>query len=97
VGSVVGREFTYELIAGLEIMSEDSLVLALRMLTTSALLNCQGDIPHAAYAFSHQSATVKAYWRSSPLAKLRAMFEEWADFCTGRIKVPSVPVAAAAE
>jgi integrase len=44
-----------------------------------------------------QNATVKAYWRTSPLAKLRVIFEEWADFCTGRLKVPGVPVAAAAE
>jgi integrase len=44
-----------------------------------------------------QSSTVKAYWRTSPLAKLRVMFEEWADFCAGRVKIPGGPVAAAAE
>jgi integrase len=28
-----------------------------------------------------QNAIVKAYWRTSPLAKLRTIFEEWGDFC----------------
>jgi integrase len=44
-----------------------------------------------------QSATVKAYWRTSPLAKLRVMFEEWAEFCAGRINTAAEPYQAAAE
>jgi integrase len=41
-----------------------------------------------------QSATVKAYWRTSPLAKLRVIFSEWADFCAGKRNIADEPVAA---
>jgi integrase len=44
-----------------------------------------------------QSATVKAYWRTSPLAKLRVIFEEWADFCAGKAMVAIEPVEVAAQ
>jgi predicted ATPase len=61
MGSVIGREFTYELIAGLDLMSEDSLAMALRMLTTSGLMNARGEIPNAAYVFSHALVQDAAY------------------------------------
>jgi class 3 adenylate cyclase/tetratricopeptide (TPR) repeat protein len=61
VGSVIGREFMYELIAGLDLMSEDSLAMALRMLTTSGLMSSQGEIPNASYIFSHALVQDAAY------------------------------------
>jgi class 3 adenylate cyclase/tetratricopeptide (TPR) repeat protein len=61
VGSVIGREFTYELIAGLDLMSEDSLSMALRMLTTSVIATCHGEIPDAVYVFSHALVQDAAY------------------------------------
>jgi class 3 adenylate cyclase/tetratricopeptide (TPR) repeat protein len=61
VGSVIGREFMYELIAGLDLMSEESLGMALRMLTASGISTCQGEIPNAVYAFSHALVQDAAY------------------------------------
>ena len=61
VGSVIGREFMYELIAGLDLMSEDSLAMALRMLTAAGLMHVRGEIPNAAYAFSHALVQDAAY------------------------------------
>jgi class 3 adenylate cyclase/tetratricopeptide (TPR) repeat protein len=61
VGSVIGREFGYELIAGLELMNEDKLENALRLLTASGLANCHGEIPDATYAFSHALVHDAAY------------------------------------
>jgi class 3 adenylate cyclase/tetratricopeptide (TPR) repeat protein len=61
VGSVIGREFSYELIAGLELMSEDALGNGLRHLTSSGLATCHGEIPNAVYAFSHGLVQDAAY------------------------------------
>jgi class 3 adenylate cyclase/tetratricopeptide (TPR) repeat protein len=61
VGSVVGREFRYELIAGLELMSEEALTEALCQLTASGVATCRGEIPHAAYEFSHALVQDAAY------------------------------------
>jgi len=61
VGSVIGREFSYEMIAGLELMSEDALGKGLRHLTSSGLATCQGEIPNAVYAFSHALVQDAAY------------------------------------
>ena len=61
VGSVIGREFNYELIAGLELMSEDSLAEGLRHLTSSGLASCRGEIPKAMYKFSHGLVQDTAY------------------------------------
>jgi integrase len=44
-----------------------------------------------------QSSTVKAYWRTSPLAKLRVMFDEWADYCASKATVAIEPVAFAVQ
>ena len=61
VGSVIGREFSYELIAGLELMSEEALTKGLQHLTASGLATCQGEIPNAVYTFSHALVQDAAY------------------------------------
>jgi tetratricopeptide (TPR) repeat protein len=61
VGSVIGREFSYELIAGLELMSEDALGNGLAQLTSSGLAACHGEIPNAIYTFSHALVQDAAY------------------------------------
>jgi class 3 adenylate cyclase/tetratricopeptide (TPR) repeat protein len=61
VGSVIGREFTYELLAGLELMNEQTLTDGLRHLTASALASCHGEVPNAVYTFSHALVQDAAY------------------------------------
>jgi class 3 adenylate cyclase/tetratricopeptide (TPR) repeat protein len=61
VGSVIGREFSYELLAGLELMSEEALSNGLRHLTSSGLATCHGEIPNAVYTFSHGLVQDAAY------------------------------------
>ena len=61
VGSVIGREFSYELIAGLELMSEETLSQGLQHLTSSGLATCLGEIPSAVYTFSHALVQDAAY------------------------------------
>ncbi len=61
VGSVIGREFSYELIAGLELMSEDALGNGLQHLISSGLATCHGEIPSAVYTFSHGLVQDAAY------------------------------------
>ena len=61
VGSVIGREFSYELIAGLELMSEEALGNGLAQLTSSGLATCHGEIPNAVYTFSHALVQDAAY------------------------------------
>jgi tetratricopeptide (TPR) repeat protein len=61
IGSVIGREFSYELIAGLELMSEETLSQGLQHLTSSGLATCHGEIPGAVYMFSHALVQDAAY------------------------------------
>jgi class 3 adenylate cyclase/tetratricopeptide (TPR) repeat protein len=61
VGSVIGREFSYELIAGLELMGEETLRKGLQHLTSSGLATCHGEIPNAVYTFSHGLVQDAAY------------------------------------
>jgi class 3 adenylate cyclase/tetratricopeptide (TPR) repeat protein len=61
VGSVIGREFSYELIAGLELMGEERLRKGLQHLTSSGLASCHGEIPNAVYTFSHGLVQDAAY------------------------------------
>ncbi len=61
VGSVIGREFSYEVIAGLELMSLDKLDRPLRLLTASGLATSHGEIPDAVYTFSHALVQDAAY------------------------------------
>lgn len=61
VGSVIGREFSYQLSAALELMSEDALSKGLEHLTSSGLATCRGEIPDAVYTFSHALVQDAAY------------------------------------
>jgi tetratricopeptide (TPR) repeat protein len=61
VGSVIGREFSYELIAGLELMSEEALAEGLQQLTSSGLATRHGEIPNSVYTFSHALVQNAAY------------------------------------
>ena len=61
VGSVIGRVFSYELIAGLDLMSEEALGKGLQHLTESGLASCSGEIPNAVYTFSHVLVQDAAY------------------------------------
>ena len=61
VGAVIGREFSYELIAALDVMSEAALADALARLTASGLAFCHGAIPQAVYTFKHALVQDAAY------------------------------------
>lgn len=61
VAAVIGREFSYELIAGLELMKVEALETGLRLLTASGLASCYGEIPNAVFAFSHALVQDAAY------------------------------------
>jgi class 3 adenylate cyclase len=82
IGAVIGREFSYELAAALEIMLERELADALARLTASDLASCRGTIPSAVYMFRHalvQDAAYDSLLRSqrAPLhAKIAQVLEE---------------------
>lgn len=61
VGAVIAREISYELLTGLNLMSEDALGAALEQLTASRLATCSGVIPRATYKFSHMLLQDAAY------------------------------------
>ena len=61
VGAVIGREFSYELIAGLDVMDVKALEAGLRLLTASGLAACHGEIPNAMFVFSHALVQDAAY------------------------------------
>ena len=61
VGAVIGREFSYELIAGLDLMKVEAWETGLRLLTASGLASCFGGIPDAVFVFSHALVQDAAY------------------------------------
>jgi class 3 adenylate cyclase len=61
VGAVLGREFTYELIAPVAQRPESELQKALAQLTEAGLLFCRGVPPHAFYMFKHALVQDAAY------------------------------------
>ena len=61
VGSVIGREFGYELLAEIEMMSEAALAEVLARLVASELASCRGEIPEAVYTFKHALVQDAAY------------------------------------
>jgi class 3 adenylate cyclase/tetratricopeptide (TPR) repeat protein len=61
VGSVIGREFGYELLAEVETMSETALAEVLARLVASELASCRGEIPTAVYTFKHALVQDTAY------------------------------------
>jgi class 3 adenylate cyclase/predicted ATPase len=61
VGAVLGREFTYELIAPVAQRPERELTAALALLTEAGLLFCRGVPPDASYIFKHALVQDAAY------------------------------------
>ncbi len=58
---VIGREFGYELLAEIEMMSEAALVDVLARLVASELASCRGEIPESVYTFKHALVQDTAY------------------------------------
>jgi predicted ATPase len=61
IGSVLGREFSYELIRPVAQRSPAELQVALARLTEAELLSCRGAPPHASYLFKHALVQDAAY------------------------------------
>jgi class 3 adenylate cyclase/tetratricopeptide (TPR) repeat protein len=61
VGAVIGREFSYELIAALNLMPEAALTRGLAQLTESELAFSRGTIPGTVYTFKHALVQDAAY------------------------------------
>ena len=61
VGAVIGREFGYELLAEIEMMSEAALADVLARLVASELASCRGEIPESVYTFKHALVQDTAY------------------------------------
>jgi predicted ATPase len=53
IGAVIGREFSYELIAAIADLSEPVLVAGLEQLVSAGLAHCRGEPPAAIYRFKH--------------------------------------------
>ena len=82
IGAILGREFSYELIALLAERSEAELQAALDRLTKAGLLFCRGTPPHASYLFKHALVQDAAYGtllrasRQQLHARVAAVLEE---------------------
>ena len=61
IGAVIGREFSYELLAAVAPMSGDALAQGLDRLTEAGLAFRRGRIPHARYTFKHALIQDVAY------------------------------------
>lgn len=61
VGAVIGREFSYELIAALGLKTDAALAHALALLTEVGLAFSRGTIPDAVYTFKHALVQDAAY------------------------------------
>jgi class 3 adenylate cyclase/predicted ATPase len=61
IGSVFGREFTYELIEPVARRPAPDLQAALTQLGAAELLSCRGVAPHASYLFKHALVQDAAY------------------------------------
>ncbi|HET6568649.1 MAG TPA: AAA family ATPase [Rhodothermales bacterium] len=59
--SVIGREFSYELVRALSPLPEDTLQKGLRQLVSADLIYQQGQIPQATYTFRHALIQDAAY------------------------------------
>jgi class 3 adenylate cyclase len=53
IGAVIGREFSYELIAAIAGLPEPVLVAGLEQLVSAGLTHCRGEPPAAMYRFKH--------------------------------------------
>ena len=61
IGAVIGREFSYELLAAVARRSDPELKLALDKLTDAGLVFAEGTPPHASYMFKHALVQDAAY------------------------------------
>jgi predicted ATPase/class 3 adenylate cyclase len=61
IGSVIGREFSHELITALALSPEQQVQEALRQLVDAELVLCQGIPPRATYTFKHALVRDAAY------------------------------------
>ena len=61
IGTVLGREFSYELIQAVAQRNAAQLQAALAQLTEAGLLFCRGAPPHASYLFKHALVQDAAY------------------------------------
>jgi class 3 adenylate cyclase/tetratricopeptide (TPR) repeat protein len=61
IGAVIGREFSYRLLAAVAPLTEPELQHALRQLIASELINGRGDPPEAIYRFKHALVQDTAY------------------------------------
>jgi DNA-binding response OmpR family regulator/class 3 adenylate cyclase len=61
IGAVIGREFSYRLIAAVAQISAPSLQSAIDQLTTSGLVSVRGEPPDASYIFKHTLVQDAAY------------------------------------
>jgi class 3 adenylate cyclase len=53
IGAVIGREFSYELIAAIADLPEPVLLAGLEQLVSAGLTHCRGEPPAAVYRFKH--------------------------------------------
>jgi predicted ATPase len=61
IGTVIGREFSYELIQPVARRPEPELGTALDRLTNAGLVFCRGNPPHSSYLFKHALVQDAAY------------------------------------
>jgi predicted ATPase len=90
IGAVLGREFSYELIAPVAERSAAELQTALTRLAEAGLMFCRGTPPHAAYQFKHALVQDAAYGtllrarRQELHARVAAVLEQKFDDLVGR-------------
>ena len=74
LGAVIGREFSYRLLAGVARLPDDELQEALNQLNQSELIYCRGSPPDAIYNFKHALVQDAAY--QSLLKSKRQQFHQ---------------------
>jgi class 3 adenylate cyclase/predicted ATPase len=83
IGSVIGRQFTHELLAAVASMPEHGLRVALEQLVNAELMFCHGTPPHASYTFKHALIQDAAY-ESLLLASRQALHARIVDVLESR-------------
>ena len=81
--SIVGREFTYELIEAISPVSQPTLLADLDWLVQSDLLGQRGVPPHSRYVFKHALIRDAAY-QSVLNARKRELHQRVAEVLTSR-------------
>src|SRR5678815_6007579 len=83
IGAVIGREFSYRLLAALSPLEETALQEALSQLIGSELMFRRGTIPDATYSFKHAFVQEAAY-RSLLSSKRQQLHAQVAEALRGR-------------